>query len=150
VNDRGTTVWWWFPVAVTAGLTWTMYVLAADAERGTRAGAEPGMTGILIAFPFFTLLLVEALCALCATASETRAGQTRSLWCATVAAALVAGLVLAALVVSWRQGYWSMGRTTRFGCLVVALLLPLAPTWLSYVRDRPSHVQPLPSEPWVD
>jgi len=138
-DNGGTSAWWWFPVVVTAGVTWTMYAVGAESERGTRAGAEPGMTGIAFAFPFFTLLLVEVLCALGAAVSESRAGWSRSLWCATVGAALVAGLVLAVVVSEAAQGYSSVARVTRVGCLVAALFLPLGPVWLSHVRHGPSQ-----------
>lgn len=141
MDDRGTSAWWWLPAVVTAGLTWTVYLLAADAERGSRAGAEPVMAGIFSAYPFFALLLLEVLCAISAEVSETRVGRTRSLWCATAGAVLVAGLVLAVAVPDAAQGYLSVERAAWVGCLVAALLLSLAPAWLSHVRHGPSRVE---------
>jgi hypothetical protein len=138
MNDRGKSVWWWLPAVVTAGLTGTMYAVAAESERGTRAGAEPEMAGIIFALPFFALFLVDVLCAMSAAVSESRVGRTWSLWCATVGAALVAGVVLAVVVSNAMQGYWSVMGATWGACLVAALLLPLAPVWLSHVRARPS------------
>ena len=141
MNDRGTSAWWWFPPVVTAVLTWAMYATAAETERGTRAGAEPVLAGILVASPFFALLLLEVLCAISAAVSESGVGQRRSLWCATLGAALVAGLVLAVFVSGATQGYMSVGRATGVGCLVAALVLPLAPAWRSHVRHRSSQVE---------
>ena len=129
---------WWLPALAAAGLTGTMYAVAAESERGTRAGAEPVMTGIIFALPFFALFLVDILCAISAAVSDSRIGRTRSLWCATLGAALVTGLVLTVAVSATLQGYWSVKGTTQVVCLVAALLLPLAPAWLSHVRARPS------------
>ena len=138
MNNRGTSVRWWLPALATAGLTGTMYAVAAESERGTRAGAEPVMTGIVFALPFFALFLVDILCAIAAAVSDSRVGRTRSLWCATVGAALVAGLVLTVVVSEAMQGYWSVKRATQVACLVAALHLPLAPACLS--RQGPSEL----------
>jgi hypothetical protein len=99
------------------------------------------MARIVIALPFFALLLLEVLRAISAAMSESRAGRTRSLWCATVGAALLAGLVLAVFASASTQGYFSVGSATRVGCLEAGLLLPLAPAWHSHVRHRPSQVK---------
>jgi hypothetical protein len=114
-----------------------MYHVAADAERGSRAGAEPVMAGVMIGLPFFALFLFEVLCAIYAAVSESRTGPTRSLWSASVAAGLVAGLVVTVFLIEVTEGYLSAGPAMRVAGLVAALLLPLVPGWVFQSR-KPS------------
>ena len=105
--DRGTWVWWGLPAAVTAAVAVAMYHVAEAAERGSRAGAEPVVAGVLVALPFVALSLLEAVCALWAVTAGSRTVRTRSLWAASV----VAGLVV--------------------------VQVPLVPVWLVHAKERP-------------
>jgi hypothetical protein len=134
-RGRGSSAWLWLPALVTAMVSLTMYHVASDGERGSRAGAEPVMAGVMVALPFFALFLFEVLCAIYAMVSESRTGPTRSLWSASVAAALVAGLVVTVSVIEGTKGYVSAGATARAACLLAALLLPLVPGWVAQSRE---------------
>jgi hypothetical protein len=139
-RGRGSSARLWLPALVTAMVSWTMYHVAADAERGSRAGAEPVMAGVMIALPFFALFLFEVLCAIYAMVSESRTAPTRSLWSASVAAALVAGLVVTVSVIETTEGYLSPGSAVRVACIVAALLLPLVPGWGAQSREPSRRV----------
>ena len=123
---RGTWVWWGLPAAVTAAVAGTMYHVAEAAERGSRAGAEPMMAGVLVALPFVALSLLEAVCALWAVTAESR-----------TVAGLVVVQVLVVVVGSARQGYLSVEGTEQVACLVAALLVPLVPVWLVHAKEQP-------------
>lgn len=132
---RGAWVWWALPAVVSAVVAGTMYHLASEAERGSRAGAEPVVAGILVALPFVALSLLEALCALRAVSAGSRPVRTRSLWAASTVAGLVVVLVLVDFVGRARQGYLSVGAAAQVACLVAVLLVPLVPVWLVHAKE---------------
>ena len=111
---------------------------AAETERGTRAGAEPEMAGIVVALPFLALFLVDVLCAMYAAVSESRVGRTWSLWCATVGAALVAGLGAGGRRVERDAGVL-VGDGRRVGRLPRGCASPAAHAGVALARQGPSE-----------
>jgi hypothetical protein len=140
-GTRGHHGWLWLPAIVTAGLVPVMYTVAAETERGSRAGAEPVIAGILVAMPFVVLFLVDLGCACHAWGEDTRAARRQALWGMSVASVLIAALVVSLVAQHAARGYLTPQGTMQAALLLAAVVLPVMPAWFMRpaAADRRPH-----------
>jgi hypothetical protein len=117
-------------VAIAAVL---LTVGAYRAEAGSRAGAEPLVSALMVAVPLGLLVCVEASAAACARGGL---GAGACLAVATVPACLVSGVAVRALVGHLGAGYSWYPDLAWAPLLVAALLGPLAGGWAALARTR--------------
>lgn len=136
------TGWWWLPALSSALCAGAMYRVAFAVEAGSRAGAEPVMAGLVIAFPFAALAVFQTLLALYVASHPPGRGLAAARWVSSGAALIVAGLVVYTATSIAAQGYLSPSLVGQASLLVGALLLPLAPIWVAAAPPRPRNQPP--------
>ena len=126
----------WLPALVYAALVPTMFWLGMRSDPPERrAGAEPVIAGVLVSAPFLWLFLFAVACGSWAHLSEKPRRRRRALTALTLGAVAVSGLVV------WTAGTsavadGSAARAAATGLVVLAVLLPVTPSWLAHRQEN--------------